>query len=136
MSGPMKLDTSNIRDVLKTRLPALADSHPERSDVWSESPAHNYALFGEVLRPFMFSLLRSPGHEHELRQLFSLLEEIARGDSPTLSDILQVEIVIPLANTKADRELAWKYLGGSLRKLVNEAGKWNFRVWLGNLLTR
>lgn len=132
----MPLDTDNVRDALKLRVPALKDTLEAHREIWTELPPDNYAIFGEFLRPHIFNLLRSPGTEHELQEIFSFLEDVANSGSFALLDVLQIEIVTPLAIHKTERVWAWRYMGSTLRELVKESEKWSFGLWLAQLVSR
>jgi hypothetical protein len=132
----MPLDTDNVRDALRLRVRALNATFETHREIWTERPPNNYAIFGQLLRPHIFSLLRSRGNEHELREIFSFLEDVARADSIALLDVLKTEIVTPLAMGKTERESASKYMGSTLRALFKESEKWSFRMWLATLVSR
>jgi hypothetical protein len=131
----MPLDADNVRDALRLRVPALNATREAHREVWTELPPNNYAIFGEILRPHLFRLLRSPENERELQDIFSFLEEVARADSSALSDVLRIEIVNPLVKRKAERELASKYMGSTMRELARESEKWSLHFWLARLLS-
>jgi hypothetical protein len=131
----MPIGAENVRELLKHRIPNLTSFQIGRREIWSDSPPDNYAVFGEGLRPYIFSLLRSPGNDDELHNIFSFLEEIARTDSSALLDVLQLEIVVPLRHANVERELARKYMGNKLRELVEKSQKPSRRLWLARLLT-
>jgi hypothetical protein len=131
----MSLDSHNVRDAIRVRVPGLASTLATHTEIWTELPANNYAIFGELLRPRLFRLLRSPGNERELQDIFSFLEEVARADSAALLDVLRVEIVNPLVTRKTERELAWSYMGSTMRELAKESEKWNSRAWLATLFS-
>jgi hypothetical protein len=132
----MSFDTVSIRDELKLRIPALNSYQIARPEIWTERPPDNYAIFREGVRPYIFSLLRSPGNEHKLQEIFSFLEEVARADNAALSDVLQLEIATPLSQNKAERKSAWKYMGSNLKNLVRKSEKQSFTLWLARLLSR
>jgi hypothetical protein len=69
-------ETESLTVVWKTkgRNPALNATFETHREVWTELPPNNYAIFGQLLRTHIFSLPRSPGNEHELREIFSFLE--------------------------------------------------------------
>jgi hypothetical protein len=117
------LDAENIRDELQKRFPGMVQSFAGNSEIWTESPPNNYAVFSEGLRPHIFSILSSSENSIELRKIFSLLEEVADGHSVALLDVLQVEIVAPLSQKSPESESAWKYMGPRLKELVGEARK-------------
>jgi hypothetical protein len=91
--------------------------------------------FRPALAAHIFRLLRSPGNERELQEIFSFLDDVARSGSFALLDVLQIEIVTPLAGSKTERELASKFMGTTLRQLVEKSGKWDFRLWLASLMS-
>jgi hypothetical protein len=131
----MDSETAHVWDLVKLRIPTLRSFLVARPAIWSDDPPDNYAIFGEALRPYIFNLLRSPGNEKELQDAFSFLEEVACADNPVLSDALQVEIVVPLSRSKAERELARKYMGSKLKSLVKDSEKPSLRLWLARLLS-
>jgi hypothetical protein len=126
------LDTSNVRDKLQRRIPALNSSSAADREIWTEQPPDNDAIFGEILRPHLFNLLRTSGNEVELQDIFRFLEEVANAGSVALSDVLQIEIVTPLARNKIERESAQSYMGNALGKQIKASQKWSFRLWLAS----
>jgi hypothetical protein len=132
----LPLDTDDVRDALRLRVPALNATLEAHREIWTELPPDNYAIFGRLLRPHIFSLLRSPGNEHELQEIFSFLEDVAHADSFALLDVLPIEIVTPLAMSQTERESASRYVGRAPTELVKESEKRSFRVWLASVVSR
>jgi|ERR1700722_11526460 len=117
-------------------LPALKATLETHRELWTELPPNNYVILVSFLRPHLFSSLRSPGNEQDLKEIFSFLEDIAHGGSFALLDVRQIEIVKPLAMDKLERESASRYMGSTLRALVKESEKRSFRMWLTTLVSR
>jgi hypothetical protein len=132
----MPLSTENVREELKRRIPGLAVRFPEHAVLWTDSPPDNYALFSHALRPYLIGLLHAPGNERDLQHVFSFLEEMAGAGSFALLDILQLEIVNPLARDAKHRAAFEQHAGPNLKRLVEEARKQSPVLRVAKLLRR
>ncbi len=135
-STSMKLSTDDLLEKLVHDVPTVGILRDRQPELWTGIPPNNYAVFGEVVRPYVLQLLQTPVNKDELRRVFSFFEKMAEAESFALLDLLQVEIVEPISRNKGVREQALPYAGDRVKKLMKENAKWRLGPWVANLFSR
>jgi hypothetical protein len=132
----MKLSTDDVLKTLVDDVPHVGILRDQQPELWNGKPQNNYAVFGEVVRPYVFRLLQTHANEDELHRVFFFFEKMAEAESFALLDLLQVEIIEPISRNKRVREQALPYAGDRVKKLMNETAKWRLGPWVANLFSR
>jgi hypothetical protein len=132
----MKLSTDDLLETLVDDVPHVGILRDRQPELWNEKPPNNYAVFSEVVRPYVLQLLQTPANEDELHRVFLFFEKMVEAESFALLDLLQVEIIEPISRNKRVREQALPYAGDRVKKLMNENAKWRLGPWVANLFSR
>jgi len=123
-----------IQNELLTRFPELQEGL-ERAfgsyyNLKSEIP-DPYPVFGVVLRPLVFDLLRTERDKPLLRRIFAFLEEMALSPDSNVTDLLGIEVIEDLVLDRASIQRAWNYMGEKTKEFARETARYG--GWQDNL---
>jgi hypothetical protein len=125
----LNLTSDELLTALVAEVPGTRSLCEQAPELWNEKPPNHYAVFGELLQPYLFEKLRSPGDEGEVQNLFEFFEKLAGTGNAYFLDLLLVEIIEPLNRDAQARSLATEYAGTRVRNLMAQSAKTSLGVW-------
>ncbi len=122
-----QLTYGNVGDALISAVPEIRSRYDEEFATYGDEQPGQYLVFGLVLNPLLFPILRSPEGENEevLRRVFSFFEEMAHSSDIQVVNLLWVEELEALVAKRDLLARAWKYMGQRTKALARETA----RIW-------
>ena len=94
---------------------------------WYEEMGEDFGphvVYGDVLNPYLLTLLKSEGHEHELQRIFSFLERLASSDNARIREVVEVTVCERLGDHTELLAKARKYMGAATLRISHEIEKY------------
>ena len=121
-----ELTYNTLSDRLVESVPELEELYRRELEWWGDEVAGPYNIFGDVLLPFLFQLLKECGKEETLQRIFAFLETMASHPDRHIRDVVQIGVCEQISGQSEEllRE-ARKYMGENTRQLSHEiAVRW------------
>ncbi len=84
---------SELNGELLRRFPELFSGYAELKAMWDGDEPGPHVLYGDVLVPWLATLLRSHGNEMAKVRVFAFLEELASSDAQDIRDLLGASVL-------------------------------------------
>ena len=110
----------NLPAQLVEAVPELGPQYETELKWWgAEDPgAHN--IFGDVLNPYLRSLLQSGNQEELLRRIFAFLERMANHEDIRVQEVVAVTVCEDLGSNIELLRQARRYMGPTTRRFSHE----------------
>lgn len=117
----MELKYSNIAQRLAEVIPELRSEIEELRAWWGDEEPGPHVVFGDVLYPFLVSLLDSTTDKDEvLTRIFSLLEDMAASPDVHVQEVVAFSICEHLLGNTRRMERSHAFLGENTAKLCHD----------------
>lgn len=107
----------NMSEHLLMAIPELRPGYEETLEWWDGEVPGNHVIYGDLLNPYLLSLLKKGGEEEPLRRIFDLLEVLATSQDSDVRDVLIATVLWRLEGHKDLLPEAYKYMGPETLKL-------------------
>ncbi len=110
----------NLAEKLVEAIPELKSQYEQELKWWGDEEPGAHNIYGDLLTPYLISLLKSDAQEETLRQIFVFLEKLANHDDVHVQEVVAFSILEQLGG---DRELlmkARKYAGPKTLQFSHE----------------
>ncbi len=116
---------SNVSMKLIEFVPELRPEYEEllkRPDGYMPGP---YYFYGDMLDPFLMSLLQSAGHESRLKEIFEFLEILANHPDEQIPGMVQVTVCEYLFHDLKALDRAYQLMGPTTRSFIDSIRQWD-----------
>lgn len=113
----------NMSYKLVEAIPELRQERGEDLEYWKSHMNMAHIIYGDVLNPFLISLLESGEKEELLKRIFAFLERLANHEDVRVREVVSVTVCERLGNEKEWIERARKYMGPNTLRLCHEVEK-------------
>jgi hypothetical protein len=103
-------------------VPELGAKYRTELDWWGGEKPGPHIVYGNVLNPYVDTLLES-GREHELRRVFEFLERLSTNGDAHVREIVAVTVCEYLGADERRLNAARKYMGPETVRISNEVEK-------------
>lgn len=101
----------NMSERLIELLPELRPGYEETMEWWDGDTPGNHVIYGDLLNPYLLSLLEQGGESEALRRIFDFLEVIANHSDSDVRGVLTATVLWRLGGRKDLLPEASKYMG-------------------------
>lgn len=109
-----------MTDELLRRFPNLRRAYEEEFGWWGEDVPGQHVTYGDLLNPYLISLLEADDKPEELRRIFDFLEELANHPNARVQNVVSVTVVEQLTDKEEWLTAAWPYMGKKTREFARE----------------
>lgn len=111
---------SDLTAELLRRFPELRAAYEEERRWVGDSLDSPHVAYGDLLNPYLVSLLEAGGNELTLEGIFRFVEELASDPDVRVQNVAAVTVIEYLIADKSWLAAAEPYMGSATRKLVKE----------------
>lgn len=119
----IELTYQNLGDKLIEAVPELRPQYEQELQGWGEEEPGAHNIYGDVLNPFLLSLLKSDAQEDTLRRIFDFLEELANHNDPNVQDVVGATVIERLHGA-GELKHARRYMGPRTLQISREIEEW------------
>jgi hypothetical protein len=98
-------------------VPELREKYESELRWWGEEKPGAHIIFGDVLNPFLVTLLDTIAKEKILRQIFEFLEELANHEDQRVQEVVAATVCEYLLHKKDWMTKARQYMGPQTLRL-------------------
>jgi hypothetical protein len=117
----------NLGDKLVEAVPELRTRYEQELQWWGEEEPGAHNIYGDVLDPFLISLLKSESkslaEEETLKRVFDFLEELANNDDSRVQDVAGATVLERLHGA-GELQRARSYMGPRTLQMSREIEEW------------
>src|SRR5512134_189213 len=117
MIQPRRLEYEQLPARLVEDVPELAALYEEYLVRWQGEEPGSHNVFGDLLNPYLISLLSANGDSTRLGPVFRLLEELSAHDDPHVQEVAAFTVFERLIG-EGLLGSAWPYMGEASRSLA------------------
>src|SRR5579885_753423 len=117
---PSTLNYDEIIDRALEAIPEIKSAYETESARWTVEKMGPYNLFDVVLMPRVRELLKSSGHDAELRRIFSFFEALMNQSDQRIRDLVGVGVCEDLCSDEAALQKACAFMGPATRRSCDE----------------
>lgn len=110
----------NLAEKLVEVVPEIRPQYESERQWWGEDMPGAHIIYGDVLDPYLISLLESCDQEDTLKRIFAFLEELANHEDAHVQEVVAVTVCEDLGANKKLLEKARKYMGDTTFRFSRE----------------
>lgn len=114
-----ELKFENIGEKLVEVVPELRESYELELELWGTEQPGPHIIFGDLLNPYLISLLESP-NQQILKQIFTFLEQLANHEDIQVQEVVAVTVCERLGNNPEWLSKARQYMGKTTLRFSHE----------------
>lgn len=111
---------SSIIKELLVKLPQLQPQYESELEWWGDEQPGAHIIFGDVLNPYLISLLKLGKHEENLQVIFTFLEKLANHEDLDVQEVVAVTVCERLGDDPELLKKARKYMGETTLRFSQE----------------
>lgn len=115
------MEYSNLVQKMLRAIPEVNPMYEKELDWWEEILPH--IIFGDVLNPYIITLLREGNADQTLEKAFDFLEQMAISSDERVQEVLAVTVLEQLGDDPLILEKARQYMGSETREMSTEIEK-------------
>ncbi|MDQ0087494.1 hypothetical protein J2T12_000888 [Paenibacillus anaericanus] len=115
------MEYNNVVQIMLEAIPEITPMYEKELDWWDEILPH--IVFGDVLSPYIITLLRESNPEQTLEKVFDFLEQMAISSDERVQEVLAVTVLEQLGDDPLILEKARQYMGCETKKMSVEIEK-------------
>lgn len=116
----MQLTYSTLVARLLDIVPELQPAYEAEKQFWDEEKPGAHIIFGDILTPYLISLLEKNSDPQALYRVFTLLEEMATHIDSRIQEVVAFSVCERLADHPRWVEAAEVYIGPKTRELLSQ----------------
>jgi hypothetical protein len=109
--------------LLLDRVPELRSNHAKERE-WMREDLGPHVAFGDLLNPYLISLLESGSSDETLSRIFAFLEELAGDERKLVQEVVALTVCERLTDSEIWLTAAWPYMGPRTRQFCKEVAKY------------
>lgn len=110
----------NMSGVLIRLFPELSVDYQNLVDWWDGDTPGSHVVFGDILNPYILSLLETKHDQEKLRAIFDFLERLAKHEDKRVQEVIMMTVCERLAGSKEQLHKARSYMGPVTRRFSEE----------------
>jgi hypothetical protein len=110
----------NMAERLIEEFPELTEKYRSVVDWWGEEVPGPHIIFGDVLNPYIITLIDSGRDDEKLKDIFKFLESLASHDDKRVQEVVMMTVCERLEYDKKLLTKARKYMGPTTRRFSEE----------------
>ena len=114
------LNFSNMSDLLMEVAPELREEYERERQSWDTEEPGAHIIYGDLLTPYIITLLESGSRAEDLRRLFDFLEELAGHPDVHVQEVVAFSVVERLTDNAHWLDRAYEYMGPKTLQIVRE----------------
>ena len=117
-----------INRKLINEFPELNDGYRQEMEGWGNDDPGPHIIYGNILNPYIISLLKSDGNDEKLKNIFNFIETLAGAGDTHVQEVVAFTICEDLMD---DRDLFSKasiYMGKTTLRFCNEIEQFRERL--------
>lgn len=114
----------NLGDKLVEAVPELRSQYEQELKWWGEEEPGAHNIYGDVLNPYLLSLLKSGTQENTLKRIFAFLEKLANHEDVHVQEVVAATVCERLVGDKELWAKARKYMGPKTLQICREIEEW------------
>lgn len=112
-----------LGEKLPEAVPELAKKYDEMLKDWAPERPGAHVIYGDLLNPYLLSLLEVGEQDDQVRRIFRFIERLAGDPDPRVREVVQVTICERLGDNPKALDAAKSYMGDHTRRLSDEIEK-------------
>ena len=120
MKAISQLHYDHVAEALVEAVPELRAAYDEERRQWGDEPPGPHVIFGDLLNPYLLTLLHTGQQKVKLRQIFAFLEELAQHEDIHIQELVAVTVCERLGDDSIALQAASRYMGARTRLFSNE----------------
>ncbi len=112
--------SDHVAEALVAAIPALRAAYDEERRQWGDEPPGPRVIFGDILNPYLLTLLHTGEQKATLRQIFAFLEELAQHEDLHIQELVAVTVCERLGDDAIALAAASRYMGAQTRQFSTE----------------
>ena len=110
----------NLAEALINVVPALKPQYESELHWWGEEKPGVHIIFGDILTPYILTLLESNAQEEMLQHIFAFLEQLANQQDLHVQEVVSVSVCERLGDKQEWLAKARTYMGPATLHLSQE----------------
>lgn len=123
-----EISYQNLSEKLTEAVPEILEKYKDELQWWGEESPGAHIVFGDVLVPFVISLLESSADEAILKRIFLFLEQLAENTDPLVQEVIAFTICERLGDNPGWLSKARQYMGERTKELCDETERYWHRT--------
>lgn len=115
-----ELTYENLAEKMIEAIPELAPQYQQELEWWGEEEPGAHNIYGDILTPYLISLLKSDSQEGILKRIFAFLEKLANHEDVHVQEVVAFSVCEQLGDHKELLARARKYMGVSTLRISHE----------------
>jgi hypothetical protein len=116
----MALIYSTLVDALLSAVPELRSTYEKEREYWGEDVLAPHIVFGDILTPYIITLLESGTGSETLSRVFGFLEDLANHAEAPVQEVVALSVCERLADRAEWIESALAYMQPRTRELARQ----------------
>jgi hypothetical protein len=112
------LQYSHLNSELIERFPELFGGYAELRAMWDGDEAGPHEVYGDLLAPYLTTLLNADGSDISLVRVFDFLEQMAKSEDQAIRDVLGGSVLEAIHPQMLER--AKEYMGVHTKDLAGD----------------
>ncbi|MBD2185315.1 hypothetical protein H6S82_09850 [Planktothrix sp. FACHB-1355] len=103
----------NLGEHLVTAIPELRSQYESELEWWGDEQSGAHIIFGDILNPYLISLLELGDREDTIKRIFAFLEQLANHEDTQIQEVVAVTVCERLGDNKNLLAKARQYMGNT-----------------------
>lgn len=117
------INLSNLGDKLVEAVPELQPQYLAELEWWDEDKPGIHIIFGDILNPYLISLIKSDSQQETLIRIFDFLEKLANHKNEQIQEVVAVTVCERLGDEPELLLKARQYMGSKTQEMSYEIEK-------------
>ena len=116
----MKNKFHNLGEKLVEAIPELRPQYEQELKWWGDEEPGPHKIYGDLLTPYLVSLLNSDAQEEILKRIFAFLEELANHEDVHVQEVVAFSVLEQLGADEQLLQKARKYMSPKTLQFSHE----------------
>jgi hypothetical protein len=103
----------NLSEHLVTAIPELRSQYESELEWWGDEQPGAHIIFGDILNPYLISLLELGDQEDTIKRIFAFLEQLANHEDTQIQEVVTVTVCERLGDHRDLLAKARQYMGNT-----------------------
>ena len=115
-----EITLDNLGEQLVTAIPELRSQYESELEWWGDEQPGAHIIFGDILNPYLISLLELGDRENTIKRIFAFLEQLANYEDSQIQEVVTVTVCERLGDRKDLLAKARQYMGNNTLRLSHQ----------------
>jgi len=120
MRDGSQIHYDHVVEALLEAVPELRAEYEAECHQWGDEPPGPHVIFGDVLNPYLLTLLGADHQDAVLHRVFQFLEHLANHEDIHMQELVAVTVCERLGDDPRILHRAYPYMGARTRQFSNE----------------